>query len=232
MTLPTNPQPTQPATLAASRRLWDWPVRICHWSMVILIAACWWTAEEHEIVYHSYCAYALLGVVVFRIYWGFFGSSTARFSQFLRAPGAVFAYVKTLSQRDVKPASGHNPLGGYSVLALLFIVLLQIVLGLFSIDVDGFDGGPYADFLSFKTSRMITGWHEITFNVLLGFIALHIIAILYYRLWRRQNLTASMLHGKASAPISSPMQSASALRFVIGVIVAALVVWFVGWYKP
>jgi len=198
--------------------------------MVILIAACWWTAEEHEIVYHSYCAYALLGVVLFRIYWGFFGSSTARFSQFLRKPGAVFAYLKTLPQRDVKPSAGHNPVGGYSVLALLFIVLLQIGLGLFAIDVDGFDGGPFADYLKFKTSRMITEWHEITFNVLLGFIALHILAILYYRLWRRQNLTGAMLHGKALAPMDTPMQPASKLRFVIGVVIAAVIVAAIaGW---
>lgn len=213
--------------MAVKQRLWDWPVRICHWSMVILIAACWWTAEEHEIVYHSYCAYALLGVVLFRIYWGFFGSSTARFSQFVRKPSAVLAYLKTLGQRDVKAASGHNPLGGYSVLALLFVVLLQIGLGLFAIDVDGFDGGPFADYLKFKTSRMITGWHEITFNVLLAFIALHIVAIVYYLIWRRQNLTASMLHGKAAAPISSPMQSASWLHVVIGAVIAAAVVWLI-----
>lgn len=202
-------------------------MRICHWSMVILIAACWWTAEEHEIVYHSYCAYALLGVVVFRIYWGFFGSSTARFSQFVRKPGVVLAYLKTLGQRDVKPASGHNPLGGYSVLALLFVVLLQIGLGLFSIDIDGFDGGPFAESLSFKTSRAIAGWHELTFNVLLGFIALHILAVVYYLVWRRQNLTASMLHGKAIAPISAPLESANWLRFVSGVVIAAAVVWLI-----
>ncbi|WP_323814078.1 cytochrome b/b6 domain-containing protein [Cellvibrio sp. NN19] len=216
-----------PLTAAAvTQRLWDWPVRICHWSMVILIAACWWTAEQHDIVTHSYCAYALLGVVVFRIYWGFFGSSTARFSNFVRKPSAVIAYLKTLGRRDQPASSGHNPLGGYSVLALLFVVLLQIGLGLFAIDVDGFDGGPFSDYLKFKTSRMVTEWHEITFNVLLAFIALHIIAIVYYLIWRRQNLTASMLHGKAIAPISAPMQSASLVRFVVGVVIAAAVV---GW---
>ncbi len=198
--------------------------------MVILIAACWWTAEQHDIVTHSYCAYALLGVVIFRIYWGFFGSSTARFSHFLRKPAVVVAYAKTLLKRDVKPASGHNPLGGYSALVLLLVVLLQIVLGLFSIDVDGFDGGPFSDYLKFKTSRMVTEWHEITFNVLLGLIALHIIAIAYYLIWRRQNLTASMLHGNAIAPISAPMQSASLVRFVVGVVIAAVCVAAIaGW---
>jgi len=222
-----------PATVSSGKqRLWDWPVRICHWSMVILVVACWWTAEQHEIVYHSYCAYALLGVVVFRIYWGFVGSSTARFAQFLQPPSAVWRYIKTLPQRSGKVTAGHNPLGGYSVVLLLLVLLVQIGLGLFAIDVDGFDGGPFAESLSFKTSRAITGWHELTFNLLLGFIALHILAVLYYLIWRRQNLTASMLHGKALAapatePIPAPLQTAGLVRFLVGVALAALVVWLI-----
>ena len=178
--------------------LWDWPVRVGHWLMVVLVVACWWTAENHQIVYHSYCAYALLGVVVFRIYWGFVGSNTAKFTQFIQKPNAVWRYLKTLPKREGKVYAGHNPLGGYSVLLLLLIILLQIGLGLFSIDVDGFDGGPFADYLSFETSRKLAEWHELSFNLLLGFIALHIVAVLYYLVWRRQNLTAAMIHGKSA----------------------------------
>jgi cytochrome b len=200
-------------------------VRICHWSIVLLVAACWWTAENHEIVYHSYCAYALLGVVLFRVYWGFFGSSSARFSHFLQTPAAAFQYFKNLTQRDVPPSAGHNPLGGYSALALLFLLLLQIGLGLFSIDVDGFDGGPFADYLSFKTSRLMADWHEITFNILLGFIALHLLAVIYYLLWRRQNLTAAMVHGKAH--IAEPIQAASRMHLIIGIVFAATLVWLI-----
>lgn len=210
---------------AVKQPLWDWQIRVCHWAMVLLMGACWWTAENHQIVYHSYFAYGLLGVVLFRIYWGFFGSSTARFSHFVRRPSVVWNYLKALPQRHTKPSAGHNPLGGYSVLALLFLLLLQIVLGLFSIDVEGFDGGPFADFLKFKTSRMITGWHEITFNLLLGFIALHILAVLYYALWKRQNLTAAMIHGKAA--VTPAMQPGSWLRFVIGVMIAGLILGLV-----
>lgn len=219
--------------MSGSRQpLWDWPVRIGHWLMVILVAACWWTAEQQQIVYHRYCAYALLGLVVFRIYWGFCGGSTARFAHFVRPPGVVWHYLKTLPQREAKVSAGHNPLGGYSVLLLLLLLLLQIVLGLFAIDVDGFEGGPFVDALSFKTSRVIAGWHEFTFNLLLGFIALHILAVLYYLIWRRQNLTASMLHGKTlavtgSESISAPLQSVGPARFLLGVALAALVVWLI-----
>lgn len=209
----------------SQKTLWDWPVRICHWSIVLLVAACWWTAENHEIVYHSYCAYALLGVVLFRCYWGFFGSSSARFSYFLQTPAAAFQYFKNLTQRDVPPSAGHNPLGGYSALALLLLLLVQIGLGLFSIDVDGFDGGPFADYLSFKTSRLMADWHEITFNILLGFIALHLLAVIYYLLWRRQNLTAAMVHGKAH--IAEPIQAASRMHLIIGIVFAATLVWLI-----
>ena len=215
-------------TSPARRALWDWQVRVCHWLMVVLIVACWWTAENHEIVYHSYCAYALLGVVLFRIYWGFFGSSTARFAQFIKKPSAVAQYVKTLPQRQGGVSAGHNALGGYSVLVLLALMLLQIGLGLFSIDVDGFDGGPFADYLRFKTSREIAEWHEVTFNVLLGFIVLHIVAVVYYLVWRRQNLTAAMIHGKTSTPVSGqPMKPASYARFTVGVLIAGFIVWLI-----
>lgn len=180
--------------------LWDWQVRVGHWLMVVLITACWWTAENHYIVYHRYCAYGLLGIILFRIYWGVVGSSTAQFSQFLQKPKVVVQYLKALPQREGKMSAGHNPVGGYSVLLLLLLMLLQIGLGLFSIDVDGFDGGPFADYLSFEVSRQITKLHASAFNVLLVFIALHITAVLYYLIWRRQNLTAAMIHGKTTAP--------------------------------
>lgn len=215
-----------PATEVVTKKLlWDWPVRICHWSIVLLVIACWWTAENHEIVYHSYCAYALLAIVIFRFYWGFFGSSSARFSHFLQSPAAAWHYVKNIARRDAPLSSGHNPIGGYSALALLLLLLLQIGLGLFAIDVDGFDGGPFADYLSFKTSRMVTGWHELTFNVLLGFIALHIIAVIYYLLWRRQNLTAAMLHGKAA--ITAPIKPGNITQLIIGVIISLAIVWLI-----
>lgn len=203
---------------ALKKPLWDWQLRLCHWLMVVLIAACWWTADIREIVYHGYCAYALLGVLVFRLYWGFFGSSSARFSQFLTGPAAVWRYVKNLAHRQAPVHAGHNPVGGYSALVLWFLLLLQIGLGLFSIDVDGFDGGPFTELLKFKTSRMITGWHEIVFNVLLAFIALHLLAILYYRVWRRQNLTAAMVHGKAA--IATGVQTVSGWRTLVGLLLA------------
>lgn len=223
----TIKQPFEQLSTPVKQALWDWPVRLCHWLMVVLVAACWWTAENHEIVFHSYFGYGLLGVLVFRIYWGFAGSSTARFTQFVRKPVVVLAYVKTLTQRSTPSSTGHNPLGGYSVIALLLLMLVQIGLGLYAIDVDGFDGGPFSDYLSFKASRLCAELHGLLFNLLLGVIALHILAVFYYLLWRRQNLIGAMVHGKTRAALAQPVQLASRPRLVAGLVLAAALVWLV-----
>lgn len=219
-----SPHETDKSFAQPQKLLWDLPVRCCHWLMVLLLLACWWTAEEREIVYHSYCAYALLGVVIFRIYWGFWGSNRARFKYFLTKPRVAWQYLAKLPQRRAQPYAGHNPVGGYSVVMLLLLLLVQIGLGLFSIDVDGFDGGPFSDYLSFKTSRLVTAWHATVFDVLLGFVVLHVAAVMYYLLWRKQNLTAAMLHGKA--PVEQATETASWLSFITGVVIASIIVWF------
>lgn len=212
---------------APTRRLWDIPVRVCHWLMVALVAACWWTAENHQIVYHSYCAYGLLAVLIFRIYWGFFGSYSARFKGFLKSPVAVFSYTKNLARRDYPASAGHNPLGAYSVVLILLIVLVQIGLGLFAIDVDGFDGGPFADYLSFESSRQIAEWHEAWFTVIQLIIVLHIAAVIYYFIWRGQNLLGPMLHGKTNLLVVEPVKAFDMKRLLPGLLIAAALVWLI-----
>ena len=126
-------------------RLWDLPVRLFHWALVALIVCAWWTAENHLISWHRLTGYAILTLVLFRIVWGFLGSTTARFSHFLRGPGAVGAYVGGHMFRRGSPGhAGHNPLGGWSVVGMLGLLLLQVLLGFFSVDVDGLESGPFA----------------------------------------------------------------------------------------
>ena len=184
--------------------IWDIPIRLFHWAMVVLIIALWWTAENHYLTYHRYSGYALLMLLIFRLYWGFFGSYTAKFKQFIKSPQGVISHIvdstlpsgqpapkNQLSEKTKEP--GHNPLGGYSVVALLLVLLIQILLGLFSIDIDGFDGGPFADYLDYDLSRSLAEWHEALFNLLLGLISLHLVAILYYRVLRKTNLVTPMI---------------------------------------
>ena len=205
--------------------MWDLPVRVCHWLMVLFVAASWWTAETKRMEWHQYSGYALLAVVTFRVYWGFFGSSTARFSQFMRGPQAVLAYLK--GQWATVP--GHNPLGALSVVALLGLLFAQIVLGLFSVDVDGIESGPLSTYVSFDAGRVAADLHEGLFDVLLWLIGLHIAAVLFYLLYKKENLLGTMLHGKrdfAGDP-SASLKTASWQRVVVGVMLAGFFTWMV-----
>jgi cytochrome b len=212
---------------AASRTVvvWDWPVRVVHWLFVLCVAVSWWSAEKRMMDVHLYSGYTLLGLLVFRIYWGFAGSATARFSQFVRGPKAIAEYLR---HPPVPPPPGHNPLGGWSVVTLLALLTTQVILGLFVTDIDGLESGPLSYLVSFETSRLLADIHEVVFNVLLGFVALHIAAILFYLFVRRTNLIGAMLTGRRRAEaVAASTSLVSTWRVVPGAILAALVVWYV-----
>ena len=191
---------------AALQPVWDLPIRLFHWLLAALIAFSWWSAEEHHLDWHFWSGYAILTLLIFRLLWGLFGSSTARFASFVRGPGAVFAYLRDdMSWRF----AGHTPLGALSVVALLLCTLAQVTLGLLSTDEDGLNEGPLARFVSIDTSEAAASIHEIFFYVLLAFIVLHVAAILYYRLARGKKLAAAMVTGRAELePDVAPMRPA------------------------
>lgn len=211
-------------TASATSKMWDLPVRIGHWAMVILIAGLWITAETAQMQAHKVLGLTMLGVVVFRIYWGFVGSPTARFANFLKGPAAVLAYIKAAPQT---PVIGHNPLGAWSVAALLLLLATQVGLGVFSVDVDGLASGPLSHFVSFSQGRSAARLHELTFNILLGFIALHIAAVIFYALARRQKLIGAMITG-GSAPNSMNSARGLAGRAVVGIMLASSISVAVG----
>jgi len=193
--------------------------------MVLFVAASWWTAETKRMDWHQYSGYALLAVVTFRLYWGFFGSSTARFSRFVQGPRTVLAYLK--GQWTALP--GHNPLGALSVVALLGLLFAQIVLGLFTVDVDGIESGPLSTYVSFDAGRVAADWHDGLFDVLIWLVVLHVAAVLFYLLYKKENLVAAMLHGKrdyAGDPAAA-MKSASWRSLAAGLVLAGLLTWMV-----
>ena len=183
------------------QRVWDLPVRLVHWLLVALIAFSWWSVHNHHTDWHIWSGCAILTLLVFRILWGFVGSSTARFPTFVRGPRAIAAYW-----RGTWVGIGHNPLGALSVLALLAAVAVQVGLGLVAQDEDGIYMGPLAQLVSSDTSDKARDIHELWFNVILGLIVLHLLAILYYR-WRGRKLTLPMITGRAElAPETEPMR--------------------------
>lgn len=172
--------------------VWDLPVRLFHWTLAGLIAFSWWAAEYHHMDWHLWSGFAVLTLLLFRLLWGFVGSSTARFSSFVRGPGAVRDYV-----RGKWHGIGHTPLGALSVLALLGATAVQVALGLIAEDEDGIYAGPLSNLVSIDTSDKARDLHETFFYVLLGFIALHIAAILLYRL-RGKKLVSAMITGRGA----------------------------------
>ncbi|MBC8027858.1 MAG: cytochrome b/b6 domain-containing protein [Steroidobacteraceae bacterium] len=205
-------------------RVWDVPTRIVHWSMVLLFAFSWWTAENGELEWHRWSGYSLTALVLFRLYWGFFGGSTARFAQFLRGPRAVVSYLRGASIA----VPGHNPIGAWSVVFMLALLATQIVLGLFAVDVDGLESGPLSSLVSFDTGRTAAHWHETIFNVLLAVIGLHILAAHYYLVVRKQNLIGAMFTGHRHLDGSQPsLVPASIVRLILGILIAAALTWFI-----
>jgi len=182
--------------------VWDLPVRLVHWLLAALIAFSWWTVHNHHTDWHIWSGCAILTLLIFRLLWGLVGSSTARFSTFVRGPRALGNYL-----RGGWTGIGHNPLGALSVVALLAAVGIQVGLGLVAEDEDGLYTGPLNRLVSIDTSDKARDLHETWFNVLLALIALHVAAILYYRL-RGRGLTKAMISGKAPVqPGTQPMRS-------------------------
>ena len=213
-------------------QIWDGAIRLVHWLMAILVAISWWTAENGQLNYHRYSGYTLLGLLVFRLYWGLFGTATARFANFVRGPAAIIAYVRALPSRTSHRAAsvpGHSPLGALSVVALLLLLILQVGLGLFSVDVDGIESGPLSSLVSFDTGRACAELHEDVFNVLLGLIVLHVAAVLFYLLYHRDNLIEPMITGKRKLPEGAAVEPARIPlgRFIIGVLLACASVWLI-----
>lgn len=176
-------------------RLWDGPVRIVHWLLVVLICFSWWASGDH-MNWHRWSGYAVIGLVLFRIYWGFAGAGAAKFSSFVKGPKAIAAYAAKVGNREPSTTPGHNPLGAISVLAILALLLVQAGSGLFAVDVDAFEGGPFSDRVSFDLGRQIAEWHELSFRALQALVGLHIAAVLFYGLWKRTNLVGAMITGK------------------------------------
>jgi cytochrome b len=206
-------------------RVWDVPIRLVHWLVVALFVFSWWTAESGRLDWHLYSGLTLLALVLFRVYWGFFGSSTARFGRFVRGPGAIWGYVR--SRWEATP--GHNPLGALSVVVMLVLLATQIALGLFAVDIDGIESGPLSLYVSFEAGRVAAKWHDRVFDVLLWLVYLHIAAVFFYLIVKKQNLIGAMFSGRRTFAAAPPeeVKFASRVRLVVGTILAAALTWMV-----
>lgn len=209
-------------------RLWDLPVRVVHWSFVLLMPALWWTAEHGQMDWHKRLGYVALGLLVFRVFWGLFGADTARFSRFVKGPRAVLAYMRGLFSKGGEAVVGHNPMGGWSVVILLLLLISEVKLGLFAQDTDGIESGPLAYLVSYDTADLARHWHHTVFNLLLGFIALHLLAIAFYGVVKRENLIRPMVTGarRFETDVEAP-KFAPVWRAAVGVVLALGAMWWI-----
>jgi cytochrome b len=215
-----------------TRLVWDLPLRLFHWLLVLSMAASWGTAELgfDWMQIHMYLGYWTLGLVLFRIIWGFIGPRHARFSSFLTGPAGVWRYAKALAAGTMIQTVGHNPLGGIMVIVMLLLVAFQAGTGLFATD-DIVWTGPYNAAVSGSTAHRLTALHHLNFNIILAAVALHIMAIAFYYLVKKQNLVGAMLHGKKPAdfvPEHEAITRSEIVKAVVVVVISAgLVYWLI-----
>lgn len=213
-------------TAAAPRRIkvWDLPVRLSHWVMAGLVIALLVTGFKGNLGPHVQLGQILLVVLAFRIIWGFLGSTTARFSDFIRGPAALMAYLRT----GLSPTPGHSPLGALSVVAMLVILCWQVGTGLFAQDEIGIDQGPFAGKVAGALSSRISGWHATSKWLVLALIVLHVLAIFYYAIARRLDLVGPMVTGSRKVAPNMPWRDTSGYNLVLATAILALIAG--GWF--
>ncbi len=168
-------------------KVWDPLVRILHWTLVAAIASAWYTAERRNDL-HAMIGYVAAGAIVLRVVWGFIGSHYARFCQFVHGPARTFAYLQQLLQQREPRYIGHNPLGGWMILALLACIAGVAFTGWLS-TTDAFWGYSWLQNL-----------HAGLAWTLVGLIALHVVGVIFTSLRHRENLVRSMVTGRKRTP--------------------------------
>ena len=210
--------------------VWDLPTRLFHWLLVVLVGVSFTTGSigGNAMQYHEWSGFAILVLLVFRIAWGFVGSRTSRFYDFVKGPAAVWRYAAALVGGKSKRFLGHNPLGGWSVLAMLMALLVQAATGLFAND-DIITEGPLFLWASKSVSDWLTGVHRLNRYLILVLVATHVSAVLFYLLVKHENLIKPMITGikhwqggDAAAP-AAPIWLAAFMAAVAGLLLYLLV---------
>ena len=199
-------------------RVWDLPTRLFHWSLAALVTFSIVTAKLGGLWldWHMRSGYAILALLVFRLLWGVAGSRHARLVHFVRGPRIVLAYLQGRHPHD---GAGHNPLGALSVVAILAVLLAQAATGLFTND-GSFTEGPLAKLVSSATGERLSTLHRWGELAIYALIALHLAAVLFYLLVRRDNLIGPMISGDRRGIDAHPARDDLALWLRAAVMLA------------
>lgn len=210
--------------------VWDLPTRLFHWSLVLLVGLNLFLISPRgglSTVIHFVAGYGIGGLLVFRLFWGFIGSRHSRFSDFVRPWPRLREYLRRLMRFDPPHSTGHNPVGGWMILALLFFLLLMIVTGLFGANRRA--AGPLASWLSAGTAGLAGQLHSLLSSLLIALVVVHVAGVLGEWLLTGENLIRAMVTGlkrlpaaeAAGEPAPAPLWRAA----VVGILALAFVLW-------
>ena len=179
--------------------VWDPVTRLWHWVLAASVLTGWALGEFRTfsiMQWHIYLGYLTGALLVFRYAWGWAGPTAVRHRTLLASLRGIPAYARHIGRRRPSGVPGHNPVGALSVIAMVLALTAQVVTGLFSEDDALFHAGPLASEVSSDTVVMMTGYHNLFAKVVLALVVLHLAAIAFYLVWKRENLVAPMWHGR------------------------------------
>lgn len=218
-------------------RIWDIWVRLFHWSLAISVGFLLLSGETgwQFFDWHRTAGELVLALLVFRILWGFFGSSNARLGQLFRSPKAALMHLAALFRRQSPVERGHNAAGSWAVLVLLAILTTQAVTGLFIADEDELIEGALYGTLSGTATDLAMRIHHLNARLIMIMVAVHIVMVFVYLLYARQNLIRPMITGwtrwsSSDAPPPSVFFQKAWIGAVLLAVSAAVVGYVAGWY--
>lgn len=177
-----------------------------HWTLVIAVLVSTYTGLTGgfvEMDIHMMSGYVILGLMLFRLGWGVFGHHYSRFSEFVKGPSSIWRYIGKLIRNENMEEPGHNPLGALSIVVMLVLFLAQASTGLFAND-DIMTEGPLTHLVSYDVSRTLTAYHKLNFWLILGMVCLHLCAVAFYMLIRKQSMIKPMITGTKYVADSHP----------------------------
>ena len=215
-------------------RVWDLPTRLFHWALAACVVGSVISAKigGNAMAWHLRLGYVVFTLLLFRLTWGLLGGRWSRFSSFAYAPRTLLRYLRGASRPDEHHDVGHSPLGALSVFALLGLLCLQVGTGLFA-DDEIATTGPLNKFVADATAHRLSGWHAHWGQwLIIGLVALHIAAIVYYTRWRGRSLVGPMWRGDKLLAAPAPAAADGPARRLLAAGVLALcalgVAWLVG----
>ncbi len=224
--------PAEPSVHAARPvRVWDLPTRLFHWTLATAIVALVITAHVGgaAMPWHFRLGYLVFGLLLFRLVWGLVGGRWSRFSSFIYGPGTVLRYLRGQARPDEFLDVGHNPLGSFSVFALIGLLVVQVATGLVA-DDEIASTGPLNRFVSNAIANKASAWHaDIGQWIIIALAVLHVVAIGYYLLRHRNNLVRPMVTGDKVLPAGTPATADSAATRTLALLLTAACAGVVTW---